>query len=139
MALSNLSAEQVALLRETYRLLAREPVDASERFYARLFEIAPELRPMFPEDMSEQGMKFMSTLGVILDRIDDPEMLQPYVEALARGHAAYGVRPEHFPPMGRALIETMREILGAKFPEGADSAWQAAYDRLAEEMIRFAG
>lgn len=139
MGLSTLSPEQVALLRESYRRLARAPEDASERFYARLFEIAPELRPMFPSDMSEQGMKFMSTLGIILDRIEDPELLEPYIEALARGHAACGVKREHFPLMRRALVETMREALGAEFPEGADAAWEVAYDRLARKMIRVAG
>lgn len=134
-----LSEREIALLRESFRLLRPEEQAASERFYERLFEIAPEVRPMFPADMSEQGMKFMSTLGVILDHLDRPQELEPYLDNLAKGHAAYGVRPEHFPPMGQALIETMRETLGERFPEGADAAWRAAYEELATEMVRRAG
>ena len=134
-----LSEREIALLRESFRLLRLEEEAASERFYERLFEIAPEVRPMFPADMSEQGMKFMSTLGVILDHIDRPQALEPHLDNLAKGHAAYGVRPEHFPPMGQALIDTMRETLGDRFPEGADAAWRTAYDELANEMVRRAG
>ena len=134
-----LSPAEIELMRESFRLLHREEQAASERFYERLFEIAPHLRPMFPADMSEQGMKFMSTLAVILDHLDDADALEPYLQNLAKGHAAYGVKPEHFPPMGQALIDTMREILGEDFPEGADAAWEAAYDDLAREMIRIAG
>lgn len=133
------SPAEIGLMRESFRLLQHAEPAASQRFYERLFEIAPELRSLFRSDMTEQGMRFMSTLGVILDNLHDPEALQPYVANLARGHAAYGVRPEHFRPMGQALIDTMRETLGEDFPEGAEAAWRAAYDHLAREMIRIAG
>ena len=49
---------------------------------------------------------------------------------------ADGVEAAHFRPMGQALIETMRAALGDDFPEGAAEAWEAAYDLLADEMIR---
>lgn len=135
-AAMKLSEREIALLRDSFHALRQEEQAASERFYRRLFEVAPEVRPLFRADMSEQGMKFMSTLGVILDRLDDPAALEPYLDNLARGHAAYGVKPEHFAPMGQALIDTMRETLGADFPAGADAAWRKAYDELAHEMIR---
>lgn len=131
-----LSDSVIALLRESFRLLQCEEDAASERFYERLFAIAPDLRPMFPADMSEQGMKFMSTLGVILDNLDRPDAVAPSLDNLAKGHAAYGVRPEHFRPMGQALIETMRETLGEALPVGAESAWRTAYDQFASEMVR---
>jgi hemoglobin-like flavoprotein len=135
----NLTATQIALIRESFHLLKPNVEDASTLFYDRLFETAPDLRPLFRGDIAGQGMRFMSTLGVILDQLDDPHALRPYVERLAQGHAAYGVKPEHFRPMGQALIQTMRETLGDRFPKGADIAWEAAYDHLAEKMIQFAG
>lgn len=134
-----LSQPQIALMRESFRLLRREEQAASGRFYERLFEVAPEVRPMFRADMSEQGMKFMSTLGVILDHLDHPRALEPYLDNLAKGHAVLGVKPEHFRPMGRALVDTMGETLGGEFPDGADVAWNAAYDELAREMISRSG
>ncbi|MFQ5566032.1 MAG: globin domain-containing protein, partial [Paracoccaceae bacterium] len=75
------------------------------------------------------------TLRVIVQHLDEPEALQPYLQWLAEGHAAYGVKPEHFRPMGQALIWTMQQALGVDFPEGAAAAWEAAYDNLANEMI----
>ena len=134
-----LTEQEIALLRESFDLLQNEEQEASQRFYDRLFEIAPEVRPMFPPDMTEQGMKFMSTLGVILDHLGHPAALEPYLDNLAKGHAAYGVRPEHFRPMGQALVDTMRETLRDEFPEGAGAAWHAAYDQFALEMIERAG
>lgn len=131
-----LSAGDIALMRESFERLQPHVIEASELFYTRLFEIAPELRPLFRSDMTGQGMRFMTTLGVILQHLDDPEALAPYLKRLAEGHAAYGVRAGHFAPMGKALVATMRETLGEEFPEGADRAWAEAYEMLARQMAR---
>ena len=133
-----LTTTQIALVRDSFHRLQPD-AEVAEMFYDRLFEIAPELRTMFRSDMTGQGMRFMTTLGLILDDIDDPDALHPYLEKLAQGHAAYGVKAEHFRPMGQALIHTMQETMGEAFPEGADAAWEAAYDHLAREMIALSG
>jgi hemoglobin-like flavoprotein len=133
-----LTTAQIALIRDSFHRLEPD-VEAAEMFYDRLFQIAPELRAMFRGDMTGQGMRFMRTLRVIVQYLDEPEALHPYLEKLAQGHAVYGVKPEHFHPMGQALIWTMKETLGEAFPEGADIAWEAAYDGLAHEMIAIAG
>jgi len=131
-----LTAAQVELIRTSFDLLKPDAEAASETFYRNLFAIAPEVRPLFRGDMAAQGMRFMRTLGLIIQEIDKPAKLEPYLHDLARGHAAYGVKPEHFRPMGQALVETMQQTLGARFPAGADTAWIAAYDHLASEMVR---
>ena len=117
-------------------------LEASDQFYARLFAIAPELRALFRADLGGQGMRFMGALGAILEHIDNPGMLRPYLRLLAEGHAAYGVEPDHFRPMGQALVETMREVLGAGPGGGlsaeAEQAWRLAYDSIAAEMVALA-
>ena len=133
-----LTTAQIELVRDSFHRLQPD-AEMAERFYDRLFKIAPELRSMFRSDMTGQGMRFMRTLRVIVQNLDEPEALHPYLEKLAQGHSAYGVKPEHFHPMGQALIWTMQEALGEEFPEGADAAWEAAYDHLAHKMIERAG
>ncbi|HUS55252.1 MAG TPA: globin domain-containing protein [Thermohalobaculum sp.] len=134
----NLTTAQIEMIRDSFHCLEPD-AEVAEMFYDRLFDIAPELRAMFRGDMTGQGMRFMRTLRVIVQYLDEPEALRPHLEKLARGHLAYGVRPEHFHPMGQALIWTMQESMGEAFPEGAALAWEAAYDRLADEMIALAG
>jgi len=134
-----LTTAQIALIRDSFILLQPDVENASKLFYRRLFEIAPELRELFNDDMAGQGMRFMSTLGVILDHFDDPEALRPYLERLSQGHAAYGVKPEYFQPMGQALIRTMAETLGDNFSKEAAAAWEIAYDHMARQMMMLAG
>jgi nitric oxide dioxygenase len=134
-----LTTAQIELIRDSFIRLQPDVENASELFYRRLFGLAPELRELFHDDMAGQGMRFMSTLGVIVDHFDDPEALRPYLERLAQGHAAYGVKPENFYPMGQALISTMQETLGDNFSKEAASAWETAYNHLARQMLALAG
>ena len=135
----DLTTAQIALILDSFQRLKPDVEAASVLFYERLFEIAPELRSMFRSDMAGQGMRFMSTLGEIIQLLDNPDALRPHLERLAKGHAAFGVKPEHFKPMGQALIQTMRETLDEDFSEAAADAWEAAYAHMAGEMIALAG
>ena len=45
---------------------------AAGMFYGRLFEIAPEVKPLFKGDMAEQGRKLMATLAVVVGSSAQP-------------------------------------------------------------------
>ncbi|MBP7000562.1 globin domain-containing protein [Amaricoccus sp.] len=128
--------DDVARVRASLPLIRERFEPASSRFYDNLFAIAPEMRLLFRGDMDDQGMRFMSTLVAIADMIDDPDALAAEVAGLAVAHARIGIRAEHFPPLGHALLVTLGETLGSAFTPELQSAWRAAYAAIAEAMAR---
>ncbi len=110
-------------------------VPASTAFYDNLFTLAPELRTMFRSDLAGQGMRFMSTLATIADLLAEPEALGPELDDLAAAHAGLGVKAAHFVPMRSALMVTLGEVLGPDFTPELQSAWHAAFDHFAQQMI----
>lgn len=108
---------------------------AAELFYGRLFEIAPEVKPMFKGDMKEQGRKLMTTLAVVVNGLKDLPSILPAAEALAVKHNDYGVKPEHYAPVGEALIWTLEQGLGPDFTPETRQSWIAAYGALSGVMI----
>lgn len=130
------TARQAELIRESFETLRQRLEPASMSFYEALFRRAPDLRAMFRDDLAGQGMRFMTTLGTIIGNIEDPEALGDRFAELGRGHALMGVRAAHFAPMGEALMETLREEMGADFPPELEAAWRAAYDELAARIVR---
>ncbi len=132
-----LTETEIALIRKSFDRLreqrsGRDPFGTD--FYDRLFAKAPETRALFREDLAEQGMRFLSTLGVIVAALDKPEMLDAPFERLEAGHRAYGVRPEHFGPMGEALRETMAASLGERYDAATDAAWARAYELISARV-----
>ena len=116
-----------------------ELASGSRRFYENLFHRAPGLRALFRDDLSGQGMKFMSTLRTIIVALKDKELLHSELKPLGEGHAKLGVVAINFVPMGEALIDTFREILGREFTAEMENAWRKAYIEISKEMIEQGG
>jgi nitric oxide dioxygenase len=130
-----LDDEDIRLVRESLPLIAERLEPASLLFYENLFTIAPDLRRLFRDDLAGQGMRFMTTLSTIAEVLDDPQAREAQIKPLARVHTALGTRPEHFAPMGSALLVTLGETLGPAFTPRLQEAWRAAYEAIAAEMI----
>ena len=71
---------QRKLVQSTFAAIVPIADDAAMLFYQRLFEIAPELRPMFRGDMTEQRKKLMQMLTAAVKGLDRLEQLVPVVE-----------------------------------------------------------
>ncbi|MCC6557728.1 MAG: hypothetical protein IT372_32655, partial [Polyangiaceae bacterium] len=106
------------------------------RFYARLFELAPEVRPLFPADLREQRMKLASALQVAVDNLRAPDRLIPMLEDLGRKHAPHGALPEHFDAVGQALLGALAELSGDGWTPRIERAWAEAYRQIAAAMRR---
>ena len=104
-----ISAEEIALVQSTFKMVVPIADTAAELFYGRLFEIDPALKPMFKGDMKEQGRKLMHMLSIAVAGLDDLDRLVPAVQALGRRHVGYGVRDAHYATVGSALLWTLEQ------------------------------
>ncbi len=129
-----MDAQQIALVRANFALVAPVSREAAAMFYARLFEIAPPLRALFRGDMEEQGAKLMAMLATAVANLDRLDEIVPAVRALGARHATYGVQEADYGPVAEALLWTLGQALGEAFTEEARAAWVAAYTLLAGQM-----
>ena len=103
-------------------------------FYKRLFELAPYLRPMFPDAIENQSKKLMDVLTSALSMLDRPEDLRVALEQLGARHVDYGVKREHYEIVGAALLDMLASVLGRDFTPGLREAWTALYGTIATTM-----
>ena len=126
---------QIKLVQESFAKVAPISEQAAVIFYDRLFELAPQVRAMFPNDMTEQRKKLMATLAVVVNGLANLEAVLPAASALAKRHVAYGARPAHYPVVGGALLWTLEKGLGEAWTPDVAAAWTAAYGILSGYMI----
>jgi hemoglobin-like flavoprotein len=129
-----MTPKQVKLVRESFAKVAPIAPQAAELFYGRLFEIAPDLKPLFKGDIKEQGRKLMAMIGTAVAHLDKLGDIVPAVQALGKRHAGYGVREEHYGTVAQALLWTLGQGLGRDFTDEVKEAWTAAYTILADTM-----
>ena len=83
-------------------------LEAGKLFYQRLFEIAPDVKPMFKSDINAQAEKLMSTLGLVIANLQDAPAIVSMLENLGQKHVGYGVLEEHYDKVGAALLWTLK-------------------------------
>ena len=130
-----MTPEQVQLVQQSFAKVAPISEQAATIFYDRLFEVAPSVRAMFPDDMTEQRKKLMATLAVVVGGLSHIEAVLPAASALAKRHVSYGAKPEHYPVVGGALLFTLENGLGDGWTPPLAAAWTAAYGTLSTYMI----
>ncbi|WP_210530451.1 globin domain-containing protein [Rubellimicrobium arenae] len=124
----------IALLRTQFAATKGKEDLFASLFYARLFRIAPELRPLFGQDIHVQSRKLMAALALAVNGLDRPESLRPALHTLGARHAGYGVTAAMFAPVGRAMLDTLADMLGPALDEQARQAWQSALGTVAAMM-----
>lgn len=129
---------QIDHVRTSFRQVAALRDEAGVLFYQRLFETAPGVRGMFPEDISAQAGKLTAALGLVVANVSNWQTLGPVVEELARRHVDYGVEPAHYDVVGNVLLGVLAEALGESFTDEVREAWTAAYTGIAARMIEAA-
>lgn len=129
-----MTPDQITLIRSHAARLKGIENDFAAAFYARLFQIAPQLRAMFPADLAQQRIKLMTAIVFAVNALDRPETLAPALHGLGARHAGYGVTPAHFAPVAQALTDTLAAALGRSFDAAAQAAWGAALAALAALM-----
>src|ERR1700748_764444 len=122
-----MTPDQIKLGQESFAKVAPISEQAAELFYGRLFEVAPGVRAMFPDDMTEQRKKLMTTLAVVVGGLSNLEAVLPAASALAKRHVSYGATPEHYPVVGGALLFTLEKGLGDGWTPPVAAAWTTAY------------
>ena len=130
-----LTSEETELIRSSFHIVSQSSGQAADRFYRILFERSPQVREMFLNDMEKQGAMLMSKLGLVVSQLQKIESLVPVLEDLALRHVAYGVKPDHYPLVGEALLQMLDEVLGDDFTPETQQAWAKAYDELSSLMI----
>jgi hemoglobin-like flavoprotein len=126
---------QIDLVKSSWQSVVPIAGAAADIFYERLFELDASLRPMFPSDLRDQKQKLMTTLGLVISTLDQLDRIMPTLQALARRHARYEVKPEHYALAGRALLATLEIGLGDAWNDDMKSAWSTAYGALSQVMI----
>jgi hemoglobin-like flavoprotein len=130
---------QISIVRSTWDAVSTlDPVMVGELFYQKLFELSPEVRPMFRNPMPEQSRKLLAMIGYVISKLDKLSDIISEVQKLAQRHVHYGVKESHYEVVGIALLDTLEKGLGEQWNDEALQAWTTCYTILSGAMIKAA-
>lgn len=133
------TAEEQEILRSTFVRLIPACEALAFRLYDRLFEEHPELRDMFPPDLFDQQEKLVKMLAAAVDALKDPEEFRRECLEAGRRHVKYGAKAEHYPIVGRILVEELGRAIDPPLTRAEIELWERQYTLVAQEMLKAEG
>lgn len=134
-------------LQSSWKLLVPIADTVGDLFYRRLFQLKPEYRKLFPEEMGPQKKKLVGMLAFIVkstqwtddqwqEDVAKDDDLFLVILALGRRHAdLYSVPVESYPVVGEALLWTLNYGLGEAFTAEVRGAWEKIYRLISSIML----
>lgn len=128
----------VRLIRESYAVVEPDVEEVARFFYGMLFAIAPATRELFAANMEVQRSRLLRALVHVVQMVDRPDDLVPFLRQLGRDHRKFGVLAEHYEAVGRALISALKHSAGPAWTPQVDKAWTDAFGLIAKTMFEAA-
>jgi NAD(P)H-flavin reductase/hemoglobin-like flavoprotein len=128
------ASEMVEIIRSSFALVEPQAENLGRHFYATLFSRAPETRDLFPVNMEVQRSRLLRALVHVVQMVDQPDDLVPFLEQLGRDHRKFGVIARHYDAVGGALLSAIAEFAGDAWTPEIEKAWTDAYGVVAGAM-----
>ena len=124
----------VELIRSSFAAVEPHAEELGKYFYATLFSNAPEVRDLFPVNMEVQRSRLLRALVHVVQMVDQPDDLVPFLQQLGRDHRKFGVLSQHYEALGNALISAIAAFSGERWTSDVERAWVNAYATVANAM-----
>jgi hemoglobin-like flavoprotein len=108
----------------------------TQRFYQILFEREPQLRELFPQDLSGLYGHFAESLKLVVDNLGRISAVDEHLRHLGVQHMYWGAQPHHYVAARDALIEALRIESGATWDAHLCADWRSGIAAIIVPMLQ---
>jgi len=129
-----MTPEAIKSLKSSYAEVTATERQLASRFYDELFSAAPNLRPLFPQDLKELLGHFEAALALVIWNLDEMNTLSGPLRDLGARHVHWGARPEDYVIARDALVTAIGALSPAWNAE-LEQHWRAAVTAIIVPML----
>jgi len=130
-----LPQESVERLERSFEQLKPNGERLVDVIYTRLFEKAPQVRAMFPDDLTEQRKKLLGAVALAVGSLRSLDKLVPVLEEMGARHVQYGALDAHYPVVVDAMLDAVEEVAGPIWTPELGADWKTALELISNTMI----
>ena len=107
----------------------------ASRFYTELFAAAPQLRTLFPTDLTSLQGHFEAALALVIKNLEEMRTLEQPLRDLGAQHVGWGAKPEDYVIVREALIRAIR-LSSSAWNDTLEGDWRRAITAIAVPMLQ---
>lgn len=133
-----LDKNSIQIIKDTVPFLQEKGTEITTIFYSNMFKAHPELLNIFNPNNQKKGLQQKALANTVLaaaQHIEDLSVLSQHVNQIGHKHRALQVKPEHYPIVGKYLLEAIGIVLGDNKSQKVLDAWEKAYGEIATIFI----
>lgn len=130
-----MNEDSIQRIENSFHALAPRGEELMGRFYAHLFARFPDVRPMFPREMSAQKKMLLASLVLVVKNLRKPDAVRKALLVLGERHESYGAQPAHYVAVRDTMLNVMAEIAAGAWSAQLHQDWKATLDDAAEVML----
>lgn len=130
-----MDAARVARIRLSFEAVAPRAHALIDLFYDKLFANYPQVRPMFPADMTQQKKHLLGAVGLVVKHADNLDAIRAALMEMGARHVGYGAKPDHYPIVRDTLLGALAETAGNVWNAQLREDWAEALNAVAAIML----
>lgn len=133
-----LDNKTIEIIKSTVPVLQQHGETITGSFYDRMFQDHPELLNIFNQTNQKkktQRIALANTVIAAAANIDQLGNIIPIVKQIYHKHRSIGIKPEHYPIVGKYLLIAIKDVLGDAATPDIMQAWEKAYGVIADAFI----
>jgi len=133
-----LDQKTIDIIKSTVPALQTHGLEITKHFYKTMFENNPEVKPFFNMDKQKSGEQPKALATAVLaaaKNIENLEAMLPAVQKIGQRHVDVGIKPEHYPIVGKNLLIAIKDVLKDAATDEVMEAWGKAYEEIAKVFI----
>lgn len=129
-----MTPEAIEQIRSSYASLTATERQLSARFYEKLFATAPNLRRLFPADLTVLQGHFEAALALVIRNLGEMDALREPLRDLGAQHVHWGARPEDYLTARESLVAAIGS-LSPSWNATLEGHWRVAVTAIIVPMI----
>ncbi|MEC1658962.1 NO-inducible flavohemoprotein [Bacillus mojavensis] len=134
-----LDNKTIEIIKSTVPVLQQHGESITGRFYDLMFQDHSELLNIFNQTNQKKKTQRTALANAVIAaaaNIDRLGNIIPVIKQIGHKHRSIGIKPEHYPIVGKYLLIAIKDVLGDAATPDLMQAWEKAYGVIADAFIR---
>ena len=130
--ITTVTHQQDKIIKKSFKEIAPKGEQIVSRFVDKLFETDPQVRGLFPENVTEQSQQIIDVVKLIAHNAVKLNTIEDQLVEIGRRFISYGLTTAQLDIVRNTIVSTFAEVVGESWNSQIADAWTSVFSAVVE-------